>query len=72
MPPISRLLALLFALAALAAPSRAQDRLKIAVGQRGVFENSVSELGQDAGFFKKRGLTLEFSTRKAAARRSRR
>ena len=37
----------------------AQDRLKIAIGQRGVYENSVSELGQNAGFFKKHGLVLE-------------
>ena len=28
------------------APAFAQDRLKIAVGQRGVWENSISELGQ--------------------------
>ena len=37
----------------------AQDKLKVAVGQRGVWENSVSELGQDAGIFKKHGLSLE-------------
>jgi NitT/TauT family transport system substrate-binding protein len=36
-----------------------QDRGEIAVGQRGVWENSVSELGQDAGIFKKHGLQLE-------------
>ena len=48
------------ALAALSAlPALAQDKLKIAVGQRGVWENSVSELGQDAGIFKKHGLQLE-------------
>jgi NitT/TauT family transport system substrate-binding protein len=37
----------------------AQDALKIAVGQRGGWEQCVSELGQNAGFFKKRGLALE-------------
>ncbi len=37
----------------------AEDRLKVAVGQRGVFENAISELGQDAGFFKKQGLVLD-------------
>ena len=37
----------------------AQDKLKLAIGQRGNWENSVSELGQDAGFFKKHGLVLE-------------
>jgi len=37
----------------------AQERLKVAIGQRGVYENSISELGQDRGFFKRRGLVLE-------------
>jgi NitT/TauT family transport system substrate-binding protein len=40
-------------------PALAQDKLKVAVGQRGVWENSISELGQDAGIFKKHGLQLE-------------
>ena len=40
-------------------PALAQDNLKVAVGQRGVWENSISELGQDAGIFKKHGLQLE-------------
>jgi len=53
-------LALGAAFATLAAlPAFAQDKLKVAVGQRGVWENSVSELGQDAGIFKKHGLQLE-------------
>ncbi len=53
-------LALSCAFATLAAlPALAQDKLKVAVGQRGVWENSVSELGQDAGIFKKHGLQLE-------------
>jgi NitT/TauT family transport system substrate-binding protein len=52
--------ALSCAVATLAAlPALAQDKLKVAVGQRGVWENSVSELGQDAGIFKKHGLQLE-------------
>src|SRR5262249_14228841 len=37
----------------------AQDTLKVAIGQRGVYENSISEIGQQQGFFKKRGLSLE-------------
>lgn len=37
----------------------ADETLKLAIGQRGNFENSVCELGQNAGFFKKQGLTLE-------------
>jgi NitT/TauT family transport system substrate-binding protein len=37
----------------------AEDNLKIAIGQRGNWENSACELGQNAGFFKKHGITLE-------------
>ena len=37
----------------------AQDQLRIAAGLAGTWENSFSELGQNAGFFKKHGLVLE-------------
>lgn len=37
----------------------AQDKLKLAVGQRGNWDTSVSELGQRAGIFKEHGLELE-------------
>jgi NitT/TauT family transport system substrate-binding protein len=37
----------------------AEDALKIAIGQRGGWEQCVSELGQKAGIFKKHGLVLE-------------
>lgn len=37
----------------------AQDKLKLAVGQRGNWETAVSEIGQRAGIFKKHGLDLE-------------
>jgi len=37
----------------------AQEALKIAVGQRGGWEQCVSELGQNVGFFKKYDLTLD-------------
>ena len=37
----------------------ADDALKIAIGQRGGWEQCVSELGQNAGIFKKQGLTLD-------------
>ena len=47
------------ALVSMSAGAFAQDKLKVAVGQRGVYENSISELGQDAGFFKKRGIELD-------------
>jgi NitT/TauT family transport system substrate-binding protein len=40
-------------------PSQAQDTLKLAVGQRGNWDTSVSEVGQRAGIFKKHGLVLE-------------
>jgi NitT/TauT family transport system substrate-binding protein len=39
--------------------ANAQDKLKLAVGQRGNWDTSVSELGQRAGIFKKHGLELE-------------
>src|ERR1700730_11991084 len=47
----------LLAISALAA--RADDTLKVAVGQRGSWDTSVSELGQKAGIFKKHGLDLD-------------
>lgn len=47
---------LLFAAADIA---QAQDTLKLAVGQRGNWDTSVSELGQRAGIFKKHGLVLD-------------
>jgi NitT/TauT family transport system substrate-binding protein len=39
--------------------ARAEDHLKVAVGARGVGETFVPELGQNAGIFKKQGLTLD-------------
>lgn len=50
-------LVLVAVLAAGEAP--AQDRLKVAVGGRGVGETFVTEVGNNAGFFKKHNLTLE-------------
>src|SRR5262245_18960053 len=37
----------------------AQDKVKLAIGQRGNWDTSVSEVGQRAGIFKKHGLELE-------------
>jgi NitT/TauT family transport system substrate-binding protein len=37
----------------------AQDTVKLAVGQRGNWDTSVSEIGQRAGIFKKHGLILD-------------
>jgi NitT/TauT family transport system substrate-binding protein len=47
------------ALVAIMPPASADDQLKLAVGARGNWETAASELGQNAGFFKKRGLALE-------------
>jgi NitT/TauT family transport system substrate-binding protein len=41
------------------ASAMAEDTLKLAIGQRGNWENAAPELGQKAGFFRKHGLTLE-------------
>ena len=55
--------ALAYALAALTlfgvSAATAQDKLKLAVGQRGNWDTSISEVGQLAGIFKKHGLELE-------------
>jgi NitT/TauT family transport system substrate-binding protein len=56
------LLALALALAASAfapSPLRAEDTVKVAIGQINNWENQAPTLGQDAGIFKKYGLTLE-------------
>ena len=47
------------ALALVCAPAFGQDTLKVAVGQRGLWDTSISDIGQRAGIFKKHGLTLE-------------
>ena len=41
------------------ANAMAEETLKLAIGQRGNWENAAPELGQKAGFFKKQGLVLE-------------
>ncbi|MDB5648702.1 MAG: aliphatic sulfonate transporter, partial [Hyphomicrobiales bacterium] len=37
----------------------AEDTFKVAVGQRGNWDSSVSEIGQRAGIFKKHGIVLD-------------
>jgi NitT/TauT family transport system substrate-binding protein len=54
---ISALAAL--SLLAAASTASADDTIKLAVGQRGNWDTSVSEVGQMAGIFKKHGLKLE-------------
>src|ERR1700731_861179 len=39
--------------------ARADDQLKVAIGQINNWENQMPTLGQDAGIFKKHGLTLD-------------
>lgn len=48
-----------FAVVTSAGGAVAEDTLKLAIGQRGNWENAAPELGQKAGFFKKHGLMLE-------------
>ena len=37
----------------------AQDALKLAVGAKGIWDQSISELAQNAGIFKKHGIVLD-------------
>src|SRR5438876_12450519 len=47
------------AAAVMAGSARADDTLKVAVGQRGLWDTAITEVGQRGGIFKKHGLTLE-------------
>ena len=40
-------------------PARGDDLLKLAIGQRGLWDSSIAELGQAAGLFKRHGLDLQ-------------
>jgi NitT/TauT family transport system substrate-binding protein len=55
----ARLIALVAALLGGLSAARADDQLKVAVGQINNWENQMPTLGQDAGIFKKYGLTLD-------------
>jgi NitT/TauT family transport system substrate-binding protein len=54
-----RATAALILLAGFNSAGLAQDKLRVAGGLAGTWENSFSELGQNAGFFKNRGIVLE-------------
>ncbi|MGZ3409238.1 MAG: ABC transporter substrate-binding protein [Xanthobacteraceae bacterium] len=56
---IVQTIALVGIAAMLTVQARADDTLKLAIGQRGNWDTSVSEVGQRAGIFKKHGLVLE-------------
>src|SRR6516165_8616010 len=49
----------LAAVAFSAASARAEDQLKVAIGQINNWENQAPTLGQDAGIFKRHNLVLE-------------
>src|SRR3569623_2699576 len=53
----------LFAALALGAlntgPARADDTVKLTIGQRGNWDTAIAELGTRAGIFKKHGVVLE-------------
>jgi NitT/TauT family transport system substrate-binding protein len=51
-------LAMIAALA-MTSSALAEDTLRLAVGQRGLWDTSISDVGQRAGIFKKHGLDLE-------------
>ncbi len=56
---LARPLAVALALAAFSSAASAEDTLKLAVGQRGLWDTSVSDVGQRGGIFKKHGLNLD-------------
>jgi ABC-type nitrate/sulfonate/bicarbonate transport system substrate-binding protein len=65
-----RLLFIAFTLALSAirpAPAAAEDTLRLAVGQRGLWDTAVAELGQRGGIFRKYGLALDILYTQGAA-----
>jgi NitT/TauT family transport system substrate-binding protein len=59
MSRIAQLLAVAVIAAAAASSANAQDTIKLTVGQRGLWDTSISDVGQRAGIFKKHGPNLE-------------
>jgi NitT/TauT family transport system substrate-binding protein len=57
--PIARIVIVALLFLATLSPARAEDKLVLALGQRGNWDTAISELGQRAGIFKKRGLALD-------------
>jgi NitT/TauT family transport system substrate-binding protein len=51
--------ALAAALAIAALPARADDAVKLTIGQRGNWDTSIAQLGTKAGIFKKHGIDVE-------------
>lgn len=44
-----------------APPALAQDKLKLAIGQRGNWDTAISHIGEKAGIFKKHGIELDMT-----------
>jgi NitT/TauT family transport system substrate-binding protein len=55
----ARILFILIAGALPFAGARADEEMKLAIGARGNWETAAAELGEKAGFFRQRGLTLD-------------
>ncbi len=63
-----RMMFIAFTIALCAAgPAAADDTFRLAVGQRGLWDTSVAELGQRGGIFKRHGLTLDILYTQGAA-----
>src|SRR5215467_5278335 len=56
---VEALAALAICLPIAAEPAAAAEKLKLAIGQRGIWHGSPAELGMRAGIFPKHGLELE-------------
>jgi NitT/TauT family transport system substrate-binding protein len=55
----ARFLATCLALALATGPAIAADTLKLAIGQRGLWDSAIGEIGTQAGIFARHGLELQ-------------
>ena len=60
------LISALVMLAAAAMPAKAEDTLKLAIGQQGNWETAIADIGSRAGIFKKHGFVLDSTYTKGA------
>jgi NitT/TauT family transport system substrate-binding protein len=56
---LARLFTMLIVLTLSGVGAKAQDKLTLALGQRGNWDTAIAQLGQDAGIFQKHGLSLD-------------
>jgi NitT/TauT family transport system substrate-binding protein len=54
-----KLLAAVAILAAISGPAAADDLLRLAIGQRGLWDSSFADIGQSAGIFRRHGLEVQ-------------